>query len=555
MVNQAFSSHQRIDWLEQAAERIVDVLVIGGGITGAGVAREVALRGLDVFAVDKGDFASGTSSRSSKLIHGGLRYLAQGDIALVREAARERAVLRTLAPHLAIPIPMMIPTASLAGRVKMQAGLWSFEKLAGDKAGDKYQVLDRGEALAAEPGLAGDRLAGAVVFGEYLTDDARLVLETLLSAVDAGAQATNYVEVVAVEPDPVGLRVTAEDRIGGGTFVIRARSVVNAAGPWFDRVRGLIEAQAPSLMQLTRGIHLVVPASKLPVTHSVVLRSPDGRSTFVVPKGQVVYIGTTDTHYTGPAEEPGVSAQDAGYLLESVAATFEDAPGATDIIGTWSGVRPLLQQPGKSPSEISRRDEIMTGPGPVVSVAGGKLTTYRRMAERVAAEVFKLLGRGADPAIDSACSSLIGGSAENQAKARTTTPKVIDARLAERLWASYGVGAGAILQRMVDAPETAQPLGELDCLTIAEAEHMVDDEMVMTVDDLLRRRTRVAIFDGFAAVAAAGAAAQFLGQRLGWDDERRSREEHDFAALVSSELDTVRGQGQPGATDSRRNDS
>ena len=327
--------------LERASSIVADVLVVGGGITGAGVARETSLRGLATVLVDKGDFASGTSSRSSKLIHGGLRYLAQGDIALVREAARERAVLRRLAPHLAEPLWMMMPTASLAGRMKMQAGVWTFEKLAGDEAGDRYQVLDRSETLAKEPGLRPTPLSGAVVFQEYLTDDARLVLETVQSAAALGALAANHAEVVAVTSDPEGLRVSIEDRTTGEALVVRTRCLVNAAGPWFERVQSMAttardtEAKRARL-QLTRGIHLVVPREKLPVRHSVVLKSPDGRSTFVVPRGRAVYIGTTDTHYTGEPEEPGVSTADARYLLDSVAATFADAPSATDIVGTWS---------------------------------------------------------------------------------------------------------------------------------------------------------------------------------------------------------------------------
>jgi glycerol-3-phosphate dehydrogenase len=541
---QNFSQHTRAGSLEAAADRIVDVLIVGGGITGAGIAREIALRGLDVLLVDKGDFASGTSSRSSKLIHGGLRYLAQGDIGLVREAARERAVLRGIAPHLARPLSMLIPTASRAGRMKMQAGLWSFEKLAGDKAGEAYKVFDRGETLEAEPGLRRDPLAGSVVFVEYLTDDARLVLETLRSAAEAGAAAANYVEVVGVESDPAGLRATLEDRAGGGQLTVRARSVVNASGPWFDRVRGLLDSAAAPIMQMTRGIHLVVPAAKLPVRHSVVLRSPDGRSTFVVPRGEAVYIGTTDTHYTGPAEEPGVTAEDAAYLLESVRATFEEAPSASDIVATWSGVRPLLSQPGKSPSEISRRDEIMTGPGPVVGVAGGKLTTYRRMAERVAAEVFKLLGRGAEVAVDSADLALVGGDLASQKQAADQALAAgVDAALARRLFATYGLQAGRVLERVAADPDAARPVGGLDCLTVAELDYMVEHEMVGGVDDLLRRRVRVAMFDAAAAQAAAEDASELLARRLGWQEERRRSEVDTFTRLVGDELATVRQAG------------
>ena len=309
---------------------------------------------------------------------------------------------------------MLIPTASLAGRLKMQAGLWGFEKLAGDQGAEHYQVLDRAETLRVEPGLKSTRLAGCVIFQEFLTDDARLVLENIQSAARLGALTVNYAEVTGIESDAAGLRVSLLDGFGQGSLVVRTHALVNAAGPWFDRVRGFGAPESAPMVQLTRGIHLVVPFDKLPARHSVVLKSPDGRSTFVVPRGKLVYIGTTDTLYEGAPEEPGVSSADAAYLLESVAGTFEVSPCAADIVGTWSGVRPLLRQDGKAPSEISRRDELMVGSGPVVAIAGGKLTTYRRMAERVCVEVCRLIGHEPEGGVNSADAPLAGGSSEQQ---------------------------------------------------------------------------------------------------------------------------------------------
>ncbi|MFN2376438.1 MAG: glycerol-3-phosphate dehydrogenase/oxidase [Candidatus Binatia bacterium] len=543
---QPFDLQARRKNLEAAAETVADVLVVGAGITGAGVARETTLRGLRTVLVDKGDFASGTSSRSSKLIHGGLRYLAQGDIALVREAARERAVLRRLAPHLAEPLWMMMPTASLAGRMKMQAGVWTFEKLAGDQAGDKYQVLDRAETLEKEPGLRSSPLAGSVVFQEYLTDDARLVLETVQSAAAGGALAANYCEVIGVEADGAGLKVSLRDHVGGGSLVVRTRSLVNAAGPWFEKIQGMATTapaaggQAATRLQLTRGIHLVFPLSRLPVRHSVVLKSPDGRSTFVVPRGDCVYAGTTDTHYDGAPEEPGVSAEDARYLLDSMAATFADAPQASDIIGTWSGVRPLLRQEGKSPSEISRRDEIVTGPGPVVAIAGGKLTTYRRMSERVCAEVMKLLGKAADPAVDSALVALAGGSAEDQQSARAALGGLDDKALEDRLWSTYGAAARVIVDMIHGHAALAGRVGALEQLSYAEVEYAVHHEMVTSLDDLMRRRSRVAMFDTRAAIDAAPEVAQCLGGLLGWSEARIRQELAQATGQWSAELALVR---------------
>lgn len=536
-----FSLEQRHRWLQRSAEGLVDVLVVGGGITGAGVVREAALRGLTVVLVDKADFASGTSSRSSKLIHGGVRYLAQGDIALVREAARERSVLRAIAPHLARPVQMLIPTASLAGRLKLAAGLWTFDRVAGGAADTGHEVLDRRATCQAEPGLRDDRLAGSVVFTEYVTSDARLTLETIKSASEAGARVANYAAVVAMSESDASMRVVVEDQVEGEQLEIRARCVVNAAGPWFDEVRGLSEPRAEALTQLTRGIHLVVLRERLPVDNCVVLRSPDGRSTFVVPRGRFAYIGTTDTHYSGSLEEPGVSLADAEYLLESVAATFESAPGLDDIVGTWSGVRPLLKQEGKKPSEISRRDEIHSGPGPIVGVAGGKLTTYRCMAERVVVEVLRIINKTPTADIDSARLALVGGDAQQQDCVRARTPSSGDARLDERLWSTYGVAAAEIISRMVADSHAVECPGGLDGLSYAEIDHAIEEEMAWSLDDVLRRRSHLAMFDIAAATNASGEVARHMAAKLGWSERRCCNEIEEFERARRSELDIVRG--------------
>ncbi len=525
--------------MERAAESLVDLVVVGGGITGAGVAREAALRGLTVVLLEKADFASGTSSRSSKLIHGGIRYLEQGDIGLVREAARERAVLRAIAPHLAVPTPMMIPAGSRAGRVKLAAGLWSFARLASGRGDEQHRQLGATATHDFEPRLRRGRVAGSVVMSEYATDDARLTLETVKAAAMAGALAANYCEVVSIGSDPRGLRVGALDASSGESLVVRCRCLVNAAGPWFDRVRRLHASSEAGRVQLTRGIHVVVPHNRLPVRAIVILRAGDGRSTFVVPSGRYSYIGTTDTMYEGEPEEPGASADDVAYLLDSVAHSFEDAPEASDIIGTWSGVRPLLKQEGRSPSEISRRDEIMIGPGPVVSVAGGKLTTFRRMAERVVRQVVDMLGASTEE-VDSSVIPLFGGDLDSQRRARAVSPNIGDPELATRLWAKYGSVASSLIDAIARRPEDGEPVGGLAELTGAEIEYAVSHEMAMCVDDLLRRRCRVANFDTVRATAAADEVSRVLGRLLGWDDGRWREAAENLRADLGPGLDTVR---------------
>lgn len=534
-----FSTVERHAWLTRAADDRVDIIVVGGGITGAGVAREAALRGHSVVLLERGDFASGTSSRSSKLIHGGVRYLAQGDVALVREAARERSVLRRLAPHLARPVRMVIPTGSLAGRMKLAAGLWTFDKLAGDSS-DTHEVLDRSRALAAVPNLRRERLSGAVAFTEYVTHDSRLTLETLKAAAAEGALVANYAPVTEIRLGEDGVSVSARDEESGETFEVRAKCLVNAAGPWFDEVRRMGDASAETAVQLTRGIHLVVRRDRLPVDDSVVLRSPDGRSTFVVPRDEYVYVGTTDTHYEGDAAEPGVNDEEVAYLLESLAATFEEPPTAEDVIGTWSGVRPLLRQEGKSPSEISRRDEIRIGPGSVVAVAGGKLTTYRRMAERVVDKVEETAGLTPTRESLSSERALSGGSERQQLEARAAAVGSGDIELDDRLWRTYGLGAVEITRSIAGAIDGAQPIGGLSVLTSAEVDYMTEHEMVLRLDDMLRRRSHIAMFDTALALAAAEDAAHALASRLGWDSGRAVSEAVAFSDSRMRELETAR---------------
>jgi len=284
--------------------------------------------------------------------------------------------------------------------------------------------------------------------------------------------------------------------------------------------------------------------ARLPIEHAVVLRAPDGRSTFVVPRDEYAYVGTTDTMYTGETEEPGVSTDDASYLHESLRATFADAPGPSDVIGTWAGVRPLLRQDGKTASEISRRDEVRVGPGPIVSIAGGKLTTYRRMAERVLDRVAALIGGG--PEVDSSEIALVGGDTDTQRRARNDTTPCQDSALNERLWSTYGALARGLVERIRENSEAAACVGALS-LTRAEVEFAIEHEMATCLDDMLRRRSCVGLFDIQAAVNAAPDVAKEIGARLGWSAERINDEVRRFAVQRTAELETVRSSAIRGA--------
>jgi glycerol-3-phosphate dehydrogenase len=508
-----------------------DVLVIGGGITGAGVAREAALRGLRVALVEARDFASGTSSRSSKLIHGGLRYLEQGEIALVREAATERAVLRRIAPHLTETAPMFVPVygRTSAGVYKLKVGLALFDKLAGVGTSERHRILSRADALTAEPNIEPARLQGAAVYPEYVTDDARLVLDTLKSAHQEGAVVVNYAPVVALAGG-TERRTEVRDLESGATVTVRARVVVNAAGPWMEAVRRLDADISGPALHLTKGIHLVFRREDLPGQHCVVMRAADGRPLFTVPRGPYVYVGTTDTSYEGPLDEPSVTPEDAAYLFETLHRTFPALPlGPEHVIGTWAGVRPLVHEEGRKPSEISRKDEVAVSANGFVTIAGGKLTTYRRMAERVLEAAMPFLDRVA-PAGRSGVEPLAGGGAADVAGVAATPPE-----LRARLLALHGSDAAEVVACAANASELA-PLALGVPLSAAEVRHAVRREMARTLTDVLERRSRLALFATAEAQAVTARVAAIVATELGWSAERVADESAAFIRQCEARL-------------------
>jgi glycerol-3-phosphate dehydrogenase len=508
--------------LRALGHRQIELLVVGGGITGAGIARDAALRGLETGLVEAEDFASGTSSRSSKLIHGGLRYLQQGDVGLVREAASERAVLRRIAPHLAEPRRMVMPTYRLTTQMKLRAGLFMFEKLAPVDADESHRMWDRAETIAEEPLISPTGLHGAAAFTEYVTDDARLVLANVVDAHAAGALVANHAEVTALERG----RVTIRDAFSGETYIARPRVIVNAGGPWVDELRRRAQAEGGRKLQLTKGIHLVVPWARLPVRHCIIMTARDKRSVFVVPRDGMTYIGTTDTFYPTPTRVPEVTLDDVDYLFEATNRTFRDVRlTPADVTGSWSGLRPLLAEEGKSPSEISRRDEIMVDEASgLITIAGGKLTAYRRMAERIVDLVYQRLGRRAEDC-RTAGLPLPGGEA-----AVPRLPPSLCADAQSRLARLYGGGLVRVLAR----DGGAAPLAGIPTVLHAEIEHAIDEEMALTLEDVLERRTRALLFDPSQGLGGVEEVADVMARRLGWEADRRSSEVDRYRRLAAS---------------------
>jgi len=394
--NIRFSNLDRAQTIQELSKTSYDIVIIGGGITGGGIALDAASRGLEVALVEKGDFASGTSSKSTKLIHGGLRYLKQFDFWLVKEVGSERAIVHKLAPHLVLPEKMLLPLIENGsyGKWLTSIGLKVYDILAQVSGDDKRKMLEKKEALKMEPLLPKKILKGAGYYAEYRTDDARLTIETIKTSLQHGAKALNYAEVTDfIYNDEKVAGVIVKDMLSGEGFEIRSKYVISAAGPWVDELRSVNNSKKGKRLHLTKGVHLVFPHEKLPVKHSVYFDIPDGRMMFAIPRGKVTYIGTTDTNYDKDKDHVEVDLADAIYLISAVNNMFPKINlEMDDIVSSWAGLRPLIHEEGKSTSELSRKDEIFVSDSGLISMAGGKLTGYRKMAERVVDRIVKRMG-------------------------------------------------------------------------------------------------------------------------------------------------------------------
>jgi glycerol-3-phosphate dehydrogenase len=380
--------------LARLADNTLDVLVVGGGIVGAGVARDAAMRGLSVGLVERKDFASGTSSRSSRLLHGGLRYLAQGRLGLVREAGTEKMVLARIAPHLTRPMPFVFPTyrGTEWKLWKLRIGVKLYDWLSAGRNFEPSRSMRPEVVESLLPGVNPVGLTGAVRYFDAVTSDARLVIDTLRSAARHGASVLNHASFEGSERRNARWHCRLTDRLTGAAMDVTACSVVNAAGAWADRF-----PQSRVKLRLTRGVHLVVPHDRLPVPECAVM-TEGPRILFAIPWGRRTILGTTDTDYTGDPDAPGVEESDVRYVLGVVNRSFPAARlTPADVAATWSGLRPLIADPSGRPSDISRAHQIrMTEPG-WFDVAGGKLTTYRLMAEQTIDRVVEHLKLGASP--------------------------------------------------------------------------------------------------------------------------------------------------------------
>jgi len=523
-----------IDTLERDC---FDLAIVGGGITGAGLAREAALRGLRVALLEAEDFAAGTSSRSSKLIHGGLRYLAQGEVGLVRETALERKVIFRLAPHLAERRWMVLPVRSRAGLLKFRAAITTYEKLGAVERDDLHRNWGPSDLEVEEPALDRREWRFACAYREYLTDDARLVLANLRAAAGQGAISLNWAPVTAISVENNRADgVTARCRLTGREFHVRAACVVNAAGAWVEAIRRLEDDTAPPLLHLSKGVHIGISATRLPVRNLLLLATQDHRSIFALRRDEIVFIGTTDTSYTRGAELwPAVTRADVEYLLEPLRRYLSvEKLEVADVRTAWAGLRPLVAEAGKPPADISRKDEILIGRAGVITIAGGKLTGYRPTALRTLERVERVLGRTLPVPGD--ITPLPGGDFPGDlvpiARA-LQSENPIDGVASMRLARLYGSEASDVARLGARRIAGGAPVitGEVDWAVLHEG--------AATVEDVLYRRTRAALYEADARGSIAAPIAARMRELLGWSEAQANEQLANARARLAADLDFV----------------
>ena len=509
-----------------------DVIIIGGGITGTGIALDCTTRGLKTLLVEMQDFAAGTSSRSTKLIHGGLRYLKQFEVKMVAEVGKERAIVYENAPHVTHPEWMLLPIYKKGtfGKYSTSIGLQVYDFLAGVKRSEKRKMLSRDETLKKEPLLKKDGLLGGGYYVEYRTDDARLTIEVAKKAVEKGADLLSYtkMEEFLYASDDSLSGVYIKDLLTGNRFRVNGKKVVNASGPWVEKIIGLDRKIEGKSLLHTKGVHIVIDGAKFPLRQPIYFDTPDGRMVFAIPRNRKSYVGTTDTVFEEELQHPLVTVKDKEYLLKCIEFMFPGASvGMDDIESTWSGVRPLIHEEGKGPSEISRKDEVWVSQTGLITIAGGKLTGYRKMAETVTNLLCKELG---NVGVQSGSSitkdlKLSGGEFNNPkdylsfitSKAREITTRGISIEDATNIAALYGTNTDVIVNLENEVlKETELPLSI--ALTLHYA---IKHEMILTPVDYFMRRTGTIFFDINWVETWKLLVIDYMAKLMKWNQERK----------------------------------
>ncbi len=514
-MSSSLNSASRRRALEVAASGELDVLIVGGGITGTGAALDAATRGLRVGLVEARDLAAGTSSASSKLIHGGLRYLEMGDIGLVREALRERELLLTrIAPHLVKPVPFLWPLRGRGWeRAYLGAGLVLYDSIGGARSVPRHRHLSRRGALAAAPALREDALVGAVQFHDALDDDARMVAVVARTAAAHGAHIATRVRVTGFRGPG---EVEAVDEETGETLVLRARHVASAAGAWTDRLRELAGGRSAWRNVHSKGIHVFVPRERIPMDTGVLART-EKSVLFVIPWQGGWLIGDTDTPWSGGADQPVAHGADVDYLLAKTNALLAEPLRRDDVHGVTVGLRPLIAEAARSDTTRISRQHVVESPAPgLTTIAGGKYTTYRVMAADLIDAVARALG--------------------NRTASVTRDVPLLGAEgpRADDRFARYGASAAELVALIDERPELAEPLEGGGGHLRAEVVHACTHEGALHLEDVLERRTRLALTASDRGLRAAGPAAELMAGALDWSPDRTQREVEGWQARVAA---------------------
>lgn len=525
------SSREKIE--QQLMNKTFDVLVIGGGITGAGIALDAATRGMEVALVEMQDFSAGTSSRSTKLVHGGLRYLKQFEVKMVAEVGKEREVVYENGPHVTTPEWMLLPLhqGGTFGKFSTNIGLRVYDFLAGVKKNERRKMLSKDQTLSKEPLIRKDGLKGGGYYVEYRTDDSRLTVEVMKKAVDNGATAINYTKVENFLYDKNGKVEGAEVRnlITGTVYPIYANTIVNATGPWVDTLRTIDGSKKGKTLQLTKGVHLVIDQSVFPLKQAVYFDTPDGRMVFAIPRDGKTYVGTTDTFYSDDPVHPSMSIEDRDYILGAIKFMFPSVSvTAENVESSWAGVRPLILEDGKDPSEISRKDEIWESDSKLITIAGGKLTGYRKMAETVVNIVASRLQERTGKTFNNCMTKSlpisggeVGGSKGFSAYIKDVVAKGKNDGLSkedsEKIAKLYGSNATILYQL---AKESIGKNRNLSPVLLARIRYAMEYEFAMTPTDVLLRRTGMLLFDIDKVQEVKVDVIEYMADFYNWSAER-----------------------------------
>ncbi|MGE1163693.1 glycerol-3-phosphate dehydrogenase/oxidase [Peribacillus simplex] len=545
-----FSNLYRKETIELLKKEKYDVVVIGGGITGAGIALDATTRGMKVALVEMQDFAAGTSSRSTKLVHGGLRYLKQFEIKMVAEVGKEREIVYENGPHVTTPERMLLPMhkGGTFGKFSTSIGLRVYDFLAGVKKSERRKMLSVSETLKMEPLVKKEGLKGGGHYVEYRTDDARLTIEVMKAAVDKGATPINYTKVdkLLYENGKVN-GVQVADLLSGDVYEIYADKVINAAGPWVDSIREKDQSKKGKTLKLSKGVHVVIDQSKFPLKQALYFDTPDGRMIFAIPRAGKAYVGTTDTFYDGDPAVPTVTSEDRAYLLKAIDYMFPEVKiSDEDIESSWAGVRPLILEEGKDPSEISRKDEIWESDSGLITIAGGKLTGYRKMAKTTVDLVAGKLSQQSNKTYRASSTKGmpisggdVGGSSNFSYYIKQHIQMGVDSGLAvkdsEDILAMYGSNAPVLFNIAKSEGNGGISSGVPQKLFV-QLKYALDHEMAATPVDFFFRRTGTLLFDIDLVQTHKNAVIDYMAGYFGWSEstkmERTNQLEQEILSAI-----------------------